>query len=150
MTDWPASPFFDPSDRGAADDDVVRAFARNQPSAASPLFHAEGPVLMADRDMPTALRVGDRSFLVNREMPASLTRAKNLVEAVFVSEGLELYDEETLYGPAVGVQLVGLRFTSWDLWGADIESAFADLRMAAAGGEEDILFGGGDLPFASE
>ena len=107
-------------------------------------------VLLASRDMPVALRVGARSFLIHHELSGDLATAKDLVEEVFRAEGLDLLDEETLYGPAVGVQMVGLRYPTWDLWGADIDQAFADLRVAAAGGEEDLLFGGGDLPFSVE
>lgn len=124
----------------------MRAFARDQLAPYSGRFHVEGPVLLASRDVATALRIGPRSFLVNREMPGDLARAKEIVEEVFTSEQMSLLDEETLFGPAVGVQMVGLRYTSWDLWGADIDQAFADLRVAAAGGQEDLMFGGGDLP----
>jgi hypothetical protein len=132
------------------DEDVVRAFAHNELAPHSGLLHVEGPVLLAGRDWATVLRVGPRSFLVNHDMPDDLVRAKEVVEAVFAADGLTMFDEETLYGPAVGVQLVGLRYTTWDLWGADIDDAFDQLRVAAAGGEEDLLYGGGDLPFSFE
>ena len=125
----------------------MRAFARGELAPYSRTFHVEGPVLLAERDVATALKLGPRSFLVNHEMPSHLEPAKSLTEGVFTAEGMSMLDEETLYGPAVGVQFVGLRYTTWDLWGADIEQAFADLRIQAAGGEEDLLFGGGDLPF---
>lgn len=148
MTDWPSPPLYQPHGPEADDDEVVRAYLRNEVPPHSPTFHAEGPVLMASRDIPTVLRVGPRSFLVNRDMPDHLASAKHTVESVMATEDLEMFDEETLYGPAVGVQLVGARYTTWDLWGADIDSAFADLRVAAAGGEEDQLFGGGLPPTA--
>ena len=150
MTDWPYPPLYEPHGPLGDDDEVVRAFVRNEVPPYSELLHAEGPVLMAERDVATALRIGPRSFLVNRDMPGHLAQAKEIVEAVMTTEDLQMFDEETLYGPAVGVQLVGLRYTTWDLWGADINTAFADLRVAAAGGEEDILFGGGDLPPTQE
>ena len=125
----------------------MRAFARGELPPYSRTFHVEGPVLLGGRDLAMALKLGDRSFLVNHDMPPDLEAAKALTEQVFTAEGMTMLDEETLYGPAVGVQLVGLRYTTWDLWGADIEEAFAELRVQAAGGEEDLLFGGGDLPF---
>ena len=141
MTDFPMPPSYEDPGPPGTDDEVVRAFARN--SAAPPysdLLHAEGPVLLAGRDWAVALRVGDRSFLVNHDMPAELHQAKIVVEDVFRSDGLEMYDEETLFGTSVGVQYVGLRYTTWDLWGADIDEAFADLRVKAAGGGDELGF----------
>ncbi len=101
---------------------------------------------MANRDVPVALRIGPRSMLIQAELPGDLTEAKSVVEEIFTAEGLSLLDEKTLYGVAVGVQMVGIRYSSWDLWGADIDQAFADLRIAAAGGEGDVLFGSGPIP----
>jgi hypothetical protein len=150
MADWPSPPLIEPHGPLGDDEDVVRAFARDELAPYSGRFHVEGPVLLAGRDYATALRLGPRSFLVNHEMPDNLASAKDIVEKVFAAEGMTMLDEETLYGPAVGVQLVGLRYTTWDLWGADIDQAFADLRVQAAGGEEDLLYGGGDLPFSPE
>lgn len=150
MVDWPSPPLIEPHGPLGDDEDVVRAFSRDELAPYSAQFHVEGPVLLAGRDYATVLRIGPRAFLVNHEMPGDLVAAKETVERVFAEEGLSMLDEETLYGPAVGVQLVGLRYTTWDLWGADIDQAFADLRVAAAGGEEDILFGGGDLPASYE
>ena len=148
MADWPLPPYVEPRGPLADDESVVRAFAASQLAPYSERFHVEGPVLLAGRDVPIALRIGPRSFLIHHELSGELAKARQFVEDVFSSEGLSLLDEETLYGPAVGVQMVGLRYPTWDLWGADIDQAFADLRVAAAGGEEDLLFGGGDLPFS--
>ena len=149
MTDWPSPPFVEPHGPAGDDEDVVRAYVRSELAPYSGMFHVEGPVLMAERDQAIALRLGPRSFLVNRDVFPHLEPAKELTERVMTAEGLQMFDEDTLYGTSVGVQQVGLRYTSWDLWGADIEQAFADLRVQAAGGQEDILFGGGDLPFSS-
>jgi hypothetical protein len=44
-----------------------------------------------------------------------------------------LLDSETLLGVPVGIQLAGLRLSSWDLWGTDLDEAFAALRRAATG-----------------
>lgn len=146
MTDWPSPPLIEPHGPAGGDADVARAFARDELAPHSAMLHVEGPVLLAERDYATALRLGERSFLVNHEMPPHLAPLAVTVCRVFEEEGMTMLDDETLYGPAVGVQLVGLRYTTWDLWGADIDKAFADLRLAAAGGEEDLLPGGGDLP----
>jgi hypothetical protein len=124
----------------------VRAFARNELAPYSSRFHVEGPVLMANRDVPIVLRIGPRTMLVHAELPADLVEARELVEEVLTEEGLRLQDEQTLYGVPVGVQMVGIRYSSWDLWGADMEQAFTDLRVAASGGEDDVLFGGNPPP----
>ncbi len=124
----------------------MRAFARSELAPYSGRFHVEGPVLLANRDVPVALRIGPRSMLIHAELPPDLHDAKSLVEEIFTDEGMSLLDEQTLYGVAVGVQMVGIRYSSWDLWGADIEQAFTDLRVAASGGEDDVLFGGGPPP----
>ncbi len=124
----------------------MRAFARNELAPYSNRFHVEGPVLVANRDVPVALRIGPRSMLIHAELPPDLVEAKELVEEIFTEEGMSLQDEKTLYGVAVGVQMVGIRYSSWDLWGADLEQAFTDLRLAASGGEDDVLFGGGPPP----
>jgi hypothetical protein len=141
--DWLLPPLIEPHGPLGSNEDVVRAFTRNELAPYSELLHVEGPVLLAGRDVAVALRTGPRSFLVNHEMPSDLVAAKQVVESVFTAEGLSLFDEETLFGPSVGVQLVGLRYTTWDLWGADIDTAFADLRQAAAGGEDELPFAGG-------
>jgi hypothetical protein len=146
VADWPLPPFIEPRGPLGEDRDVVQAFVRNELAPYSDRLHVEGPVLMASRDVPMALRIGPRSMLVHAELPPHLQEAKDLVEEVLKEEGLSLFDEKTLYGVAVGVQMVGLRYSSWDLWGADIEQAFTDLRVAASGGEEDVLFGGGPPP----
>ena len=140
MTDLPMPPSYEDPGPAGSNDDVVRAFVHDVPPPWSELLHVEGPVLLAGRDWAVALRVGDRSFLVNHEMPADLHRSKIVVEDVFRAEGLEMYDEETLFGTSVAVQYVGLRYTTWDLWGADIEEAFADLRLKAAGGTDELGF----------
>ena len=143
MVDWPLPPSVEPRGPLGDDPDVVRAFTRGELAPYSGRFHVEGPVLVANRDVPVALRVGPRSMLVRGELSDDLHSAKELVEEIFREEGLSLFDEGTLYGVAVGVQMVGIRYSSWDLWGADIDQAFADLRVAAAGGEDDLVFGGG-------
>ena len=150
MADWPLPPYIEPRGPLADDESVIRAFVYSELPPYSERFHVEGPVLLAGRDMPVALRIGARSFLIHHELAGDFATAKDVVEEVFGAEGLTLLDEETLYGPAVGVQMVGLRYPTWDLWGADLDQAFADLRVAAAGGEEDLLFGGGDMPFSIE
>ncbi|MGH9282043.1 MAG: hypothetical protein ACRD0S_03800 [Acidimicrobiales bacterium] len=105
-------------------------------------FHVEGPVLVGGGDMATALRVGPRTFLLRVDLPPDLEAARADVEAAMSAEGLTLLDRETLLAAPIAIQRVGLRFSTWDLWGAEIEEAFADLRSAAAGEWEDMIPGG--------
>lgn len=104
-------------------------------------------MLLVDRDVPLALRLGlGRTVLLRIDLPDDAATLRTGVEAVLTAGGLRLLDEDTQLGIAVGVQLVGLRMSTWDLWGADIDDAFADLRTAAVGGSGDVLLGGGGPP----
>jgi hypothetical protein len=96
--------------------------------------------------MPLALRIGPRTVLVLFDVPDSLIDIRAQVEAALGTEGLTKLDEQSPLGIAVGMQLVGARAATWDLWGADIDEAFADLRRAAVGGDGDMLLGGGLPP----
>ena len=71
---------------------------------------------------------------------------RTAVEATLQGEGLSKLDEQSPLGIAVGMQLVGARAATWDLWGVDIDETFADLRRAAVGGDDDMLLGGGLPP----
>jgi hypothetical protein len=106
----------------------------------------EDRVLRADGDLPLALWVGPRTVLVLRDITDDLVELRQGVCEVLAGEGLTLLDEDQPLGIAVGVQLVGARAAAWDLWGDDIDAAFAELRKAAVGGDEDMLLGGGLPP----
>jgi hypothetical protein len=106
----------------------------------------EDRVLRVDGDMPLALWIGPRSVLVLHDLPDHLAEIAATVAAALGEEGLTMLDEQQPLGIAVGMQYVGARTVTWDLWGADIDEAFADLRMAAVGGEGDMLLGGGGPP----
>ncbi len=56
-----------------------------------------------------------------------------IMEAALTEGGLDRLDESTLLGVPVALQLVGLRLSEWDLWGDDIDAAFAALRTIARG-----------------
>ncbi len=155
MADWPRPPYIEPTGPRGDDDAVVRAFLAGDIAPHSERLHVEGPVLLGDRDVPVALRLspadggeggGGRTVLVRIDLPDDLLGVREAVEAVLASEGLTMLDHDTQLGIAVGLQMVGLRLSSWDLWGADIDDAFADLRAAAVGGTGDVLLGGGAPP----
>ena len=154
MADWPRPPYVDPTGPRADDDAVVRAFLRADIAPHSERLHVEGPVLLGDRDVALALRLpptgGEaalaRAVLLRLDLPEELVPVRQAVEAVLDAEGMSLLDNDNQLAIAVGVQLVAARMSSWDLWGADIDDAFADLRAAAVGGTGDTLLGGGAPP----
>ncbi len=151
MSDWPLPPYFEP--RGPAGDDaeVIRAFLAAEGTAPhSERLHVEGAVLRADGDAPAALRIGRRTILVRTDLPDDLVDLRRRIEEVLAAEGLSLQDEDTQLALPVATMMVALRLSTWDLWGADIDEAFADLRLAAVGGRDDILQGGGLPPVGPE
>jgi len=125
---------------------VVRAFVRAEAAPHSDLLHVEGPILRAHRDDGIALRIGRATVLLRVDMSDDLGPVRKTIERVLGEEGLVLQDEETLFALPVATQLVSNRLSTWDLWGRDIDEAFSDLRIAAVGGDDDVLRGGGLPP----
>ena len=147
MSDWPLPPLYEPRGPRDTDEEVVRAFLRHQgPTPHSERLHVEDRVLRVDGDMPLALWVGPRTVLVLFDVPDDLIEIRDTVRATLTAEGLTMLDEQSPLGIAVGMQLVGARAAPWDLWGADIDEAFAEMRLAAVGGDDDMLLGGGLPP----
>jgi hypothetical protein len=151
MTDWPLPPYFEPRGPLGDDEAVVRAFLGAEPGPPhSERLHVEGPVLLVERDVPAVLRIGARSVLVRIDLPDDLSPARETIEEVLAAEGLTMLDHDTMLALPVAAMMVALRLSSWDLWGADIDEAFADLRTAAVGGQGDVLLGGGQPPVGPE
>ena len=147
MSDWPLPPLYEPRGRRDSDEEVGRAFLRQAgPMPHSERLHVEGAVLRADGDMPLALRIGPGTVLVLFDVPPDMADMGEKVERTLGSEGLSVLDQQSPLGIAVGIQLVGARAATWDLWGTDIDEAFSDLRRAAGGGDDDMLLGGGLPP----
>lgn len=146
MTDWPLPPYNEPHGPVGGDDEVARAFIRSEPAPHSDLLHVEGRILRAHRDDGIALRIGPSTVLLRVDMVDDLVPLRETLERVLGEEGLVLQDEETPLALPVATQLVSNRLSTWDLWGRDIDEAFADLRTAAVGGDDDILRGGGLPP----
>lgn len=143
MTGGLLPPFGEPAGQRVGDGDVLTAFLRDEPSFIhSDHLHIEGSVLVGGGDMATALRVAPRTFLLRVDLPADLEAVRTMVESAMEAEGLTLLDRETLLAAPIAIQRVGLRFSTWDLWGAQIDESFADLRHAAAGEWDDLLPGG--------
>jgi hypothetical protein len=147
MSDWPLPPLYEPRGPRDSHEEVVRAFLRHQgPSPHSERLHVEDAVLRADGDMPLALWMSPRSVLVLFDIRDDMADIRSTVEAALESEGLTKLDEQSPLAIPVGMQIVGARAATSDLWGVDIDEAFADLRKAAVGGDGDMLLGGGLPP----
>ncbi len=147
MSDWPLPPLYEPRGPRDTDEEVVRAFLRHEgPSPHSDRLHVEDRVLRVDGDMPLALWVAPRTVLLLFDVPDDMVDIRASVADALVGEGLRLLDEQQPLGIVVGMQLVGARTVTWDLWGVDIDEAFAELRKAAMGGDDDMLLGGGLPP----
>lgn len=116
---------------------VIRAFLRREPAGYSDTLHTEGPVLLAFRDVPAALRIGPTTVLVRTDLVGDgpMDDVKAAIESGLGAQGIGLLDNEPLLAIAVALQMVGIRLSSWDLWGTGIDEAFADLRGAATGAE---------------
>lgn len=116
-----------------SDAEVVACFARAEPSGHSRRFYLEGPLLVGDGDHTVAICVAPEVILVRTDLPDELRAHRDTAETLLASSGLALLDEETLWGVPVALQLAGLRLSSWDLWGNDLERAFEAVRAVAVG-----------------
>lgn len=133
MSDGLLPPYGKPSGPPSQDEDVLRAFARGEQAGHSGNFHVEGPTLVASVDVAAALRIGAATILVRLDLPGELLELKEAVERALTAEAMTCLDDDTLLATAVAVQVLGLRTARFDLWGRDLDEAFADLRAAAAG-----------------
>ena len=133
-------PFGEPPGDRADDGTVLSGFIGENPAVVhSGQFHVEGTVLVAGGDMAAAIRLGRRTFLVRGDLPDDLQPAKQAVEHALRADGLTCLDDETLLATPIAIQRLGLRFSTWDLWGAQIDESFAELRGAAAGEWDDVF-----------
>lgn len=139
MTNGLLPPFVDPEGERADDAAVIAAFATGISGPPhSERLHVEGPVLLADREVPAAIRIDGRAVLVRTDLPEKNAAAVSGVAEVLRAEGRRLLDCGTPLGVPVALQMVGLRISTWDLWGADLDEAFDAVRSAAAGMAETI------------
>ncbi len=131
MSEGLLPPYGEASGPRVEDADVVRAFARGEDAGHSERFHVEGSVLVVGFDLAVGMRLEPGTVLVRVDLPQAMAGVKGAVEEVLASEGLQRLDEETLLAEPVAVQWLALRGSTWDLWGQDIDEAFAALRSAA-------------------
>lgn len=146
-------PFGDPEGERADDTTVLDRFAAGAIGGVfSSALHIEGATLMVSRDVPAAMRLAPRTVLVRVDLPDEEQPMRPMVERALSARGLRRLDDATLFATPIAVQVLGLRMSTWDLWGADIDEAFTDLRAVAAGeiGSEFFPEGpamaGGDEP----
>ena len=146
MTDGLLPPYGEPVGDRADDARVLEVFVNDEPALVhSPLLHLEGATLVAAGDMATAMRIAPRTFIVRVDLPADLEPARRAVQLALGAAGIRLVAGECLLAAPIAIQVLGLRTSTWDLWGADLDEAFAELRAAAAG-EWDDLFPQGPPP----
>ena len=127
-------PFGDPDGEQVDDATVLARFtAGGAGGVFSPSLHIEGAALMVARDQAAALRLAPRTVLVRVDLPPDGQAVRPVVERALGVAGLRRLDDATLFAAPIAIQVLGLRQSTWDLWGADIDEAFADLRNAAAG-----------------
>lgn len=135
-------PYGEPAGERVDDDTVLAVFLRDDPAVVhSEQFHLEGAVLVAGGDMATAMRIGPRTVLLRRDLPDDLDGARRAVEHALRADGMTCLDSETLLATPIAIQVLGLRLSTWDLWGAQIDESFAELRAAAVGEWDDLLGG---------
>lgn len=127
-------PFGNPEGERTNDATVLENFAAGASGGVfSSMLHIEGATLMMSGDVPAALRLGPRSMLVRVDLPDEQQPLRVVVERALAASGLRRLDDATLFATPIAVQVLGLRMSTWDLWGADLDEAFTDMRAAAAG-----------------
>ena len=141
MDEGSLPPFAAPKGPAVDDATVLQCFARDVAAGHSTRFHVERPTLLVGRNTAAAVRIAPRTLLVRADLPAELSGAKEEVEEALSAESLTCFDEDTLLALPVAVQLFGLRVSSWDLWGDDIDAAFAALRSGCVPDQEGPMDG---------
>ncbi|MDP9073950.1 MAG: hypothetical protein M3N98_07215 [Actinomycetota bacterium] len=141
MQDQILPPLAQPTGPRYDDDAVVRAFAQGRFAGHSIRFHVEGLALMVDRTDAAALRVGPSAVLVRTDLDDAQLSARPMVEEALSVQGLVCLDRDTLLAAPIAIQVLGLRLSSWDLWGTEMEEAFASLRAGATGEELHPVLG---------
>lgn len=134
MTDGLLPPYGEPVGDRVDDAGVLTVFVNDEPGLVhSDLLHLEGATLVAGGDVATAMRIAPSTFLLRLDIPPDIEPARRAVQQALTAAGMSCVDSETLLAAPIAIQVLGLRTSTWDLWGADIDESFAELRSAAAG-----------------
>lgn len=140
MTDGLLPPYGEPVGDRVEDARVFEVFIRDEPVLVhSPLLHLEGATLVLGGDVAIAMRIAPRTFLLRCDLPPDAEPASRAAKLALGAAGCSCLDEESPLATAVAIQVLGLRTATWDLWGSDIDEAFAELRAAAAGEWDDLF-----------
>jgi hypothetical protein len=129
----PLPPYGSASGPLVDDGAVVARYACNGPVCHSPRLHVEGPTLLVDGDVAAGLRLGPEVVLVRVDLPDEVVDVRPALERALTAESLVCVDEASLLALPVALQMLGLRLSTWDLWGTDVDVAFAALRQHAIG-----------------
>ncbi|MGI8937567.1 MAG: hypothetical protein ACR2JF_05000 [Iamia sp.] len=124
------------------DAQVLASFARDEVAGHSRRLHVEADVLLVDVLEVLALRLTPRTVLVRRDLSEEARAFWPELERALAASGSVCLDECSLLGVPVALQVVGLRLSEWDLWGDDIDDAFAVLRSIATGDASGPVGGG--------
>lgn len=133
MIDGVLPPFGPAPGPAASDAEVLAAYAEGGSPRHSSRLHIEDAVLYIGGESILAIRLDSDTVLVRVDLPVLEQGVRALLEGALDAAGLSRLDERTLLGVPVALQLVGLRLSEWDLWGTDIDRAFACLRQVAVG-----------------
>ncbi|MGH9149848.1 MAG: hypothetical protein ACRD0F_05850 [Acidimicrobiales bacterium] len=134
MTGGLLPPFGEPEGPLVDDQGVLEGFLAGHPGTGhSAALHVEGETLVTATQAAAAMRLGPGTVLVRADLPDEVDPHRAVIGAAMRRAGLALLDSMSTLAPAVAIQRLGLRFTAWDLWGTDLDEAFADLRAAATG-----------------
>ncbi|MGH9122938.1 MAG: hypothetical protein ACRDYC_13510, partial [Acidimicrobiales bacterium] len=126
---------------------VLESYALEGPPCFGRRLHIEGPTLIVDADVAAGLRVAPDVVLVRVDLPEETLDMRVPLEwALADHAGYELLDEENVLAVVVALQVLGIRLSSWNVWGKDLESAFDALRRGAVG-EQELPRLPTDLPF---
>ena len=140
-------PYGVPPGEAVDDDRVLHSYALEGPACYSRRLHMEGPTLIVDKDVAAALRIAPDVVLVRVDLPEESMDIRVPVEwALADHAGLQLLDEESVLAVVVALQVLGLRLSTWNVWGKDLDAAFSALRQGAVG-QQELPRLPTDLPF---
>ncbi len=122
-------PFGAPTGPLIDDGTLTDAFIGGQRTGHSATLHIEEDVLLADRLVPVAIRLGAATILMRTD-----TRCPALAGTV-TRLALTLVEREPPLATVVALQAVGHSAAPWELWSADPRRA-RELLVAAAGAEQ--------------
>lgn len=91
---------------------------------------------MVAGDVAAGLRLSADVVMVRVDLPEEVADVQPLVEAALEAEALVCLDEATKLGLPVALQVLGLRLSTWDVWGRDLDDVFEVLRRTAIGEQE--------------